>query len=112
MCPTKTSTRLQDCIDECLQCQSVCLEELMNHCLEMGGDHLQPDHVRLMMNCADICQASARFMMTNSRLHHLTCDVCAQVCEECARSCEAIGEMQRCVDACRSCSESCRRMAA
>ena len=104
--------QMQQCIQECLSCHSTCLQEAMNHCLEMGGKHIEPNHFRLMINCAEICQTSANFMLSGSDLHKLTCGVCAQVCEACAQSCEQVGEMDECVQACRRCAQSCQQMAA
>jgi hypothetical protein len=109
---TQTSESMQRCIDECLRCHSVCLREAMNHCLEAGGKHVEPNHFRLMIACAEICQTSANFMLIGTDLHRRTCAVCAEVCEACARSCEQVGEMDECVQACRRCAESCREMAA
>lgn len=103
---------MQNCIEECLDCHRICLQEAMNHCLEKGGKHLEPTHFRLMMNCAEICQTSANFMLSGSQHHKLTCGVCAQICEACAQSCEQVGEMEECVRACRRCAESCQKMAA
>jgi len=73
------------------------MHEAMNHCLEVGGKHLEPTHFRLMINCAEICQTSANFMLSGSPYHKLTCGICAQVCEACAQSCEQIGNMDECV---------------
>lgn len=106
------SQEMQQCIQECLNCHRVCLQEAMNHCLEMGGKHTEANHFRLMINCAEICQTSANFLLSNSPLHKRTCAVCAEVCEACAQSCERVGDMAECVEACRRCAESCRRMAA
>ncbi len=103
---------MQQCINECLNCHAVCLGEAANHCLEMGGPHVAPPHFRLMLDCAQICQTSADFMLRNSALHARTCAVCAEVCDACAQSCEQVGDMERCVEVCRRCAESCRRMAA
>lgn len=106
------SPEMQRCIQECLNCYRVCLEAAMQHCLEMGGKHVEPVHFRTMIACADICQTSANFMLIGSELHTLTCAACAQVCEACARSCDQVGDMQECAEACSRCSESCRQMAA
>lgn len=103
---------MEQCIQNCLTCHHVCYETALNHCLKMGGKHTEPEHFRLMLNCAEICQTSANFMLSGSELHKLTCGVCAQVCEACANDCEAIGDMDECVAACRKCVESCRKMAA
>jgi hypothetical protein len=103
---------MEECIKNCLDCHHICLETAMNHCLETGGKHTEPAHFRLMINCAEICQTSANFMLSGSELHHLTCGVCAQICEKCAENCERLGEMDECVETCRRCAESCRKMAA
>jgi len=83
-----------------------------NHCLEAGGDHVKPDHFRLMLACAETCQSAANMMLLGSQHHKAMCRVCADVCEACAQSCEQLADMRDCVDACRRCAESCRRMAA
>src|SRR4051795_9918201 len=100
------------CIETCLSCYKTCLGMAMNHCLELGGKHVEPAHFRLMMECAEICRTSAHFMLIGTPHHKLTCRACAEICEECAKSCEQVGDMQECVDQCRRCAESCRRMAA
>lgn len=112
---TQMSGEMQDCINNCLSCHSVCLETI-NHCLQMGGEHAKPDHIKLLQDCVQICATSADFMLRMSDYHPQTCGVCAAVCEACAQECEkmATGDaadfMQRCADACRKCAESCRRM--
>ena len=103
---------MRACIEECLRCHGVCLGTAMRHCLEAGGEHTTPAHFRLMMACAEICRASAAFMLIGTEHHRHTCGECAEICEECARDCERVGDMQDCVDACRRCAEHCRRMAA
>ena len=102
---------MQSCIDECLRCYQVCLATAMRHCLEEGGQHVEPQHFRLMMACAEICRTSAHFMLIGTPHHKHTCRECAEVCMECASDCERVGGMDECVEACRSCAESCRRMA-
>jgi hypothetical protein len=103
---------MNECIENCLDCHKTCLQMAMNHCLETGGKHVEPAHFRLMINCAEICQTSANFMLSGSDLHHLTCGVCAEVCGRCADDCARVGDMDECVRACRQCAESCAKMAA
>jgi hypothetical protein len=103
---------MRACIEECLRCHSTCLGMAMSHCLEAGGKHVAPEHFKLMMACAEICQTAANFMLIGTRHHAHVCRECAEICEECATSCEQVGDMQVCVDACRRCAESCRKMAA
>lgn len=106
------SPEMEECVEHCLDCHHICLEMAMNHCLEAGGKHVEPGHFRLMMNCAEICQTSANFMLSGSELHRLTCGVCAEVCTKCAEDCKALGDMEACVAACEKCAVSCRKMAA
>lgn len=111
--PHQIDADMQECIDRCHSCQEACFETI-SHCLEMGGKHAEPEHIRMLMACAEICETSARFMLLGSEHHTRTCDVCAEICAACAEDCERFtedGTMQRCADACRRCAESCRQMA-
>jgi hypothetical protein len=108
---THNEQSMQDCIEACSHCHQVCLQTAMNHCLEAGGKHVEAEHFRLMMNCAEICQTSANFQLSSSPFHSRVCEVCAEVCEACAVNCEKIGGMDECVKACRDCAESCQKMA-
>jgi hypothetical protein len=101
------------CIDNCVDCAAICIETTM-HCLQMGGEHASPEHIRILMDCAEICQTSANFMLRNSDLHGKVCGVCAEVCERCAEHCERFSDdsiMQQCAEICRTCASSCREMA-
>jgi len=106
---------MQQCIQNCTECHRVCLETVA-HCLSMGGKHASPEHIRLLLDCAQICQTSVDFMIRGSNLHTLTCGVCAEICQRCADECEQMADgdaqMQRCAEVCRRCAESCRQMAA
>ena len=108
----QVNDRMQECIDRCQSCQAICLESV-SHCLALGGDHAAPDHIRILMTCADICDTSARFMLLGSPHHDRTCDVCAEVCEACATDCDRFDDdlMKQCADVCRRCAASCREMA-
>lgn len=107
------SKKMRECADTCQECRVVCLETV-SYCLEKGGKHAAAAHIRLLLDCAEICSASAGFLVRGSELHGRTCGVCADVCEACARSCEAMGDdaqMKRCAEVCRRCAQSCRSMA-
>jgi hypothetical protein len=100
------------CIETCLGCYKTCVSTAMNHCLEVGGKHVEPAHFRLMMACAEICRTSARFMLIGTAHHKHLCRECAEICAECAGDCRRVGDMDECVAACEACAESCRKMAA
>lgn len=106
------SNEMRACIDECLNCYKICLGMAMTHCLETGGQHVKPQHFRLMMACAEICQTAAHFMLLNSPHHKHTCAECAEICTECADDCARLDGMEECITACRKCAESCKKMAA
>jgi Domain of Unknown Function (DUF326) len=97
-------------MDACDQCHRMCLQSAMNHCLEAGGKHVEPSHFRLMMNCAEMCQTSLNFMLSNSHFSKQVCAVCAEICDACAESCDQLDGMEECARACRECAKSCRSM--
>jgi hypothetical protein len=104
---------MQRCIQECTECHNLCLEAV-TYCLQKGGRHSEAGHIRLMLDCAEICQTSANFMLRESNLHRRTCAVCTDVCDRCAQECEQFeddAQMRACAESCRHCAESCRQMA-
>ena len=104
---------LEQCIDNCQQCHEICLRTV-SYCLRKGGRHAEASHIRVMLDCAEICETSANFMIRGSDLHRLTCGACAEVCERCAEDCERMADdetMRRCAETCRRCADSCNQMA-
>jgi hypothetical protein len=115
------SDEMLACIDVCRDCHRACLQTIP-YCLQIGGKHADPAHIRLMMDCAEICQTSANFMLRGSDLHRHTCGACAAVCRRCADDCQQLAEietpttegdnrMAACAEMCRRCAASCQRMA-
>ncbi len=99
------------CIETCLECHATCYGMLMTHCIEMGGEHARPQHVRLMMDCAEICLTAANAMSRKSQFHKQICALCAEVCEACADDCAKLQGMEECVIMCRACAKACSEMA-
>ena len=112
---THISAEMQQCIDECTRCHAICVTTA-SHCLELGGKHADPAHVGLLLDCAQICQTSADFMLRGSDRHQLTCRICADICHACAEGCERMAGgdqmLRQCAEVCRRCEQSCERMAA
>jgi hypothetical protein len=107
------SDQMLVCIQNCQDCHRACLQTLV-YCMNMGGPHAEPDHLRLLMDCADICAVSAAFMLRASDLHGHTCAACAEVCRRCADDCASMADdlrMKALADTCRHCAESCAAMA-
>lgn len=107
------SADMQRCIENCNRCHALC-QEMIQHCLELGGKHATPAHIRLLQDCAEICQTNVDFMLRMSEFHPELCGVCADVCTRCAEQCERIGQgddmMKRCAEACRASAKTCREM--
>lgn len=101
----------QDCIENCQECRTTLNDMLTATCLAEGGDHVDPSHVKLMLDCAAACNACVDFMSRNSDFDSLYCRACAEICQACADSCLKIGGMETCVECCRRCHESCSAMA-
>ncbi|UXI68954.1 ferredoxin [Tahibacter amnicola] len=100
------------CIQDCLTCFRTCLAAAMNFCLEAGGRHIAPVHIRLMTGCADVCRTTAAYLLSSTPFYEELCRACAAVCEACAADCDSVGKMDDCAEACRRCAESCRQMVA
>ena len=90
-------------------CAQVCEQTIM-HCLEAGGDHADPAHIALLMDCASICSLNTTFLLRESEFSEEVMELCAEVCDTCADSCDELEgeEMERCAKACRECAEACR----
>src|SRR5262245_51407097 len=99
---------METCIEHCTECHRICLET-MQYCLSLGGEHAAAAHIGLLIDCAQICQTSADFMIRGSRLHQETCAACAEICAHCADACAALGaedeQMQECAEICSQCAE-------
>jgi len=112
MTTMNTRDPIKACIQLCWDCRHMCQDTLYNHCLKMGGTHVAPDHVKIMSDCIQICQASADVMVRGSALHAEVCRACAAICRACADSCARIGDahMQACASQCRKCAQACEEM--
>ena len=104
----------RECIAECTACHTICTETVQ-HCLSLGGEHASPQHIRTLLDCAQVCQTSADFLTRDSEFHASTCAVCAEICRACEKECRSMARgdelMKKCADACANCAESCDRMA-
>jgi hypothetical protein len=70
--------------------------------------------VGVLLDCADICQTSANFMLRGSPYHVVTCAACAELCRACEEGCRAAvrdEQLVHCAEVCAACAESCERMA-
>ena len=54
-----TNTAMHESIHLCWDCRTECQKMLFLCCLEMGGKHLEKEHVKLMADCIQVCQTAA-----------------------------------------------------
>jgi hypothetical protein len=105
---------MENCLVDCMNTHQITLETI-TYCLEKGGEYANAEHIKLLMDCAEICQTSANFMLRGSTLHKATCQACAEISRSCAASCDRFGEndeqLKSCAAACYKCAESCEAMA-
>jgi hypothetical protein len=110
---THTAHSVEQCIENCLRCHRICLEVAGRHF--NGKAVIEAGLLRTVLDCAEICEISASFMIRGSDLHGETCAACATICDRCADECDRRGDdphMAACAEICRRCAESCREMAA
>ncbi len=60
------SREMQECIEHCTECHAMCLSTAA-HCLDLGGKHASRQHQTTLLDCAQICAASADFIFGNRR---------------------------------------------
>ena len=105
---------MEQCIENCTNCHRICLETAARHFAGERTPKLEEAHVRLLLDCAEICRTSADFMIRGSDMHPHTCLACAAICERCGDECDRLGEdpyMAACAEICRRCAASCAEMA-
>jgi hypothetical protein len=72
------SSETRHCIEEAWRCRALCLATAMTECLERGGEHVRPQHFRLLMDCVSACQFAADLMAHKSQFHREACALCAR----------------------------------
>lgn len=108
-----THDELQECIEECLNCHAVCTITLQ-HCIASGGDYTEVNLVGIILDCAEMCQTSANFMLRGSPYHVITCAACAELCRACEEACRGVPgdeQLAHCAEICATCAGACDRMA-
>jgi len=100
---------LAGCIDACFACVEACVA-CADACL---GEEMVAELRRCIttnLNCADICDATARVLSRqvgyDAALTRALLRVCSDACGRCAQECERHAGMY---EHCRVCAEACRR---
>jgi hypothetical protein len=97
------------CIDECVDCTQSCLV-CADACLGESTVQQLTQCIRLNLDCADVCAATAALSSRRTGSNEATIramiEVCADTCRMCAEEC---GRHARQHEHCRICAETCRR---
>lgn len=104
----------KDCQENCENCYRVCLQTVV-YAMQQHDRPFHESHLRLLMDCADICRTCANFLIRGSELRDCICRACAKICEHSAEFCgerRDDPQMRLCEQVCLRCSESCAQMAA
>jgi hypothetical protein len=102
---------LQDCIEECLNCHVVCTTAVQ-HCLVAGGELSDQSLVGVLLDCAEMAQVSANFMVRGSPYAMVTAAACAELCRTAEEACRAADDerLRECAEACAACAGCCERI--
>ncbi|GAB3433138.1 four-helix bundle copper-binding protein [Flindersiella endophytica] len=98
-------------IQRVFECYCSC-SETITYCLEQSGPQMAGHALRLLIDCAEICQVAAGLLLRRSSLHRLVSISCAEACERCAQCCEQIDDevLRQCAELCRRCADACREL--
>ena len=106
---------LSRCIDSCLACLEICTT-CADACLSEKDVERLTTCIRLDLDCAAICTATATVMARANKVGHrqlleAQLTTCVAFCRACASECERHGAMhkhcQLCATTCTTCAEAC-----
>ena len=92
--------KMNRCIESCAECSKTCMKMVVP-CLEKGGKHAEPTHIRLLLDCAEICKLATSFMARGSDFENQLCALCAEISDKCAKRCEKLADhedMKHCAE--------------
>jgi uncharacterized membrane protein len=100
------------CAEACTACADACLSE--NSVAELTKC------IRTDMDCADICETTARVLSRHTgydaNISRALLQACATVCKSCGDECSRHASMHEhcriCAEACRACEQACRDLLA
>ncbi len=109
---TNVSNAYQACIDACGRCAQACWE-CFEACLNEQDLKARAGCVKMLVECARMCEMSMGGMSANARFAKQHCSLCAEVCDACAQDCNMFLDehCQKCAQECSACAQECRNMA-
>jgi hypothetical protein len=107
------SPQMRACIEATSACYAVCTETL-TYSLNAGGLLSEEGHIRLLIDCREICQTTQNTLLRASDLGILLATVCVEACEKVAESCRRIDgdeQLLECAEVCDETANCCRQLA-
>lgn len=108
------SPLLRRAIEATSDCYSVGAETLRVS-LDGNPELSEPSHIRLLIDCGEILQATQNAMLRGSELAVMLATVCAEACEKLAESCRSLidsdEQLRVCAEACEETADVCRQLA-
>lgn len=100
---------MTECIEACFNCEQIC-SACADACLSEDMVAELRYCIRTDLDCADICGATGRMMVRQTKpdaeLMRTQLQACLTACRVCAEECERHASMH---EHCRVCAETCRR---
>ena len=108
---TNVTNAYQVCIDACGRCTQAC-NECFEACLNEADVQARTKCIKMLMECARMCEMSVAGMSSNAQFAKQHCGLCATVCDACAQECAMFKDQhcQLCAQECRTCAQECRNM--
>ena len=82
-------------------------------CLDESNIEMMTNRIKLDMDCATICTATATLLARNSKHSKPLLNECIEICIACAEACEKHADMHLhckvCAEACRAYAEECKK---
>jgi hypothetical protein len=100
------------CIEKCLCC-CICCGGPYQGSADQGEARRGLLRALPLLECAEICRATAYFLRRDSEFWKAACTLCADVCEKCARECEQLSgdeQIRACAQSCAQCAAACRQL--
>jgi hypothetical protein len=107
------SPAMRRAIDATSRCYTVCTETL-NYSLNGGGYLNDEQHLRALIDIAEILQCTQNALLRSSDLGVMMGAVCLEACERVAESCRRIDgsdeQLVACVEICDETADACRQL--
>jgi hypothetical protein len=107
------SEEVRQCIDATSNCYTVCTETL-TYSLNGVGLLSESEHVRLLIDCCEVCQTTQNTLLRGSDLGLMLTAVCVEACEKVAESCRRVDgdeQLLACAETCDQTADCCRQLA-